>query len=586
MMHLNQNDYNNILSLQSHKRDVDQHDLTAGSAAEVNSEYFHTMYNNNRVNDAGAFLMSSPHKLYSKFPNQQDDQYPYPTPYGPVCASTIYTAAATSPMLPNPTAGIMAYRDLFSMVADESKPFVAKGTVRESFPIKLFKMLEHIDLHEPELANIVSWQPDGRSFLVHGDTKKMEEHILPRFFKGQKQYASFRRQLNLWGFRRINEKGANNGAYYHDMCIRGKPHLCRDISLMAQTRGSKRKEPRYDSTWGNVEEVESRINTHPALSTASKSVVPGAAERVSETSNSPSSSLSSSLPWTSRLSEEVGDQSQATSNFFILKNQYSAVDLEHFSRSPPRMTEDQTYRDLCSMVADESKPFVAKGSARESFPVKLFKMLEHIDLHEPELANIVSWQPDGRSFLIHGDTKKMEEHILPRFFKGQKQYASFRRQLNLRGFRRLNRMGAANGAYYHDMFIRGKPHLCRDISLMARAQSSSSNDSPRYDSTWGDVEGVKPRLNALVPGAAERVSETSNSLSSSLSCSGPRTSWLSEEEGDMTTAFDQLQADPNFFTLKNQYSGVDLEPFSGCPPQMTQDETHNMLDFLGKISRL
>jgi len=60
--------------------------------------------------------------------------------------------------------------------------------------------------------------------------------------------------------------------------------------------------------------------------------------------------------------------------------------------------------------------------------------------------------------------------ILPRYFKGQKQYASFRRQLNPRGFRRVYQKGAANGAYYHKMFLRGKPYLGRDISLMAQKQ--------------------------------------------------------------------------------------------------------------------
>ena len=44
---------------------------------------------------------------------------------------------------------IIAHCDLLSMGADQRKPFIAKGSVRESFPIKIFKMIEHIDLHEP-----------------------------------------------------------------------------------------------------------------------------------------------------------------------------------------------------------------------------------------------------------------------------------------------------------------------------------------------------------------------------------------------------------------------------------------------------
>ena len=354
-MRLNRNDYKNIMSLQSHNHhQIDQHDLTAtrsSSAAEVISEPSHTTMHSNsspRVNDAGAFLISSPHaSLFSKFPNQQDDQYSYQPPYAPVCASAIDTAAAAipTPTSPNPTTGIIAYRaEVFPMVADERK-LVAKGGVRQSFPMKLFKMLEHIDLHEPELANIVSWQPDGRSFLVHGGTKKMEEHILPRFFKGQKQYASFRRQLNLWGFRRVNQKGTDKGAYYHEMFLRSKPHLCRDMSLVAQTQGSSNSnDPHYESTWGNVEGVEPRFKTLPALALAGKYLAPGAAEQVSETSFSASSSPASSRPW---LSEEEGEKdTESDQSTFSLKNHYSAVDLEPFSGTPPRMTQEVTHNML------------------------------------------------------------------------------------------------------------------------------------------------------------------------------------------------------------------------------------------------
>jgi len=357
MMHLNANDDNNILTPPSQTNHIDQHDMNNedGSAVEVISEYSHNMYNNNRVNDAGAFPIRSPHALFSKYPNQQDDQFFYPPYFAPVCASIIIdTAAAATKPTPTPThpnAGIIAYRDLSSnMVADKRKPFVAKGGVRESFPIKLFKMLEHIDLHEPELANIVSWQPDGLSFLIQGGAKKMEQHILPRFFKGQKQYASFRRQLNLWGFRRINQKGTDKGAYYHEMFLRAKPNLCRDMSLlMARTQGSSssRNRPRYDSTLGNVEEVKPRFNTLAALAIAGNYLAPGATERVSETSFfSPGSTRPS---WISLLSEEGGDkdtatdQSTAASICFSLKNNYSAVDLEPFSGTPPQMTQDETH---------------------------------------------------------------------------------------------------------------------------------------------------------------------------------------------------------------------------------------------------
>lgn len=108
-------------------------------------------------------------------------------------------------------------------------PIVSKGGVTVPFPMKLQNMLDHIDLAEPALAEIVSWQPHGRCFLVH-KPKQFADSVLPRFFQ-QKKYASFQRQLNLYGFNRIT-KGPDRGSYYHELFLRGKKFLCRGIQRM------------------------------------------------------------------------------------------------------------------------------------------------------------------------------------------------------------------------------------------------------------------------------------------------------------------------------------------------------------------
>lgn len=102
----------------------------------------------------------------------------------------------------------------------------SKGGVTIPFPSKLYKMLDHIHSKEPELAEIVSWQPHGRCFLVH-KPKAFADNVLAMFFQ-QKKYASFQRQLNLYGFSRIT-KGPDRGSYYHELFLRGKEFLCRGI---------------------------------------------------------------------------------------------------------------------------------------------------------------------------------------------------------------------------------------------------------------------------------------------------------------------------------------------------------------------
>lgn len=134
------------------------------------------------------------------------------------------------------------YRD-HRLEPDNVKPFSTKGGVDMPFPVKLYHMLEYIDLHEPMLANIISWQPHGRCFLCR-DAAEMEKLILPIYFK-HGNFNSFRRQLNMWGFIRLNQEGPDNGAYYHDLFLRSKRYLCRDIKKINRSRFKASQEPRF-----------------------------------------------------------------------------------------------------------------------------------------------------------------------------------------------------------------------------------------------------------------------------------------------------------------------------------------------------
>ncbi|GFH61849.1 hypothetical protein CTEN210_18325 [Chaetoceros tenuissimus] len=95
------------------------------------------------------------------------------------------------------------------------------------FPVKLFLLLKYIDLKEPQLKTIISWNHHGRSFKIH-DHKQFRQIILPRFYANISK-ETFRRQLSLWGFRRISYGVENNGSYYHEKFLRSKDYLCRLI---------------------------------------------------------------------------------------------------------------------------------------------------------------------------------------------------------------------------------------------------------------------------------------------------------------------------------------------------------------------
>jgi len=80
-------------------------------------------------------------------------------------------------------------------------------------------MLERIE--DDGYGDVVEWQPHGRCFAV----KKPEvfKDLLPRYFTLTK-IASFQRQLNLYGFKRLS-KGRDRNCYYHEFFLRGKPFL-------------------------------------------------------------------------------------------------------------------------------------------------------------------------------------------------------------------------------------------------------------------------------------------------------------------------------------------------------------------------
>jgi len=110
-----------------------------------------------------------------------------------------------------------------------------RGGVPVPFPLKLHELLDTIEADGH--ADVLSWQPHGRSFRVH-KTKEFVETIMPRYFR-QSKLTSFQRQLNLYGFARIT-KGRDKGGYYHELFLRGKLFLANRIQRN-KVKGTKIK---------------------------------------------------------------------------------------------------------------------------------------------------------------------------------------------------------------------------------------------------------------------------------------------------------------------------------------------------------
>ena len=92
------------------------------------------------------------------------------------------------------------------------------------FPVKLHDMLENED------PRVICWIRDGYAFKVV-DYEKFSEVVLPKYYRHCK-FESFQRQLNLYGFKRIQGQ-EDEGGYHHPNCIKGRKDLAAHIRWRA-----------------------------------------------------------------------------------------------------------------------------------------------------------------------------------------------------------------------------------------------------------------------------------------------------------------------------------------------------------------
>lgn len=118
-----------------------------------------------------------------------------------------------------------------------------------AFLTKLWTLVE-----DPETDPLICWSPSGTSFHVF-DQGRFSKEVLPKFFK-HNNMASFIRQLNMYGFRKVVhiEQGGlvkperDDTEFQHPFFIRGQEHLLENIKRKVTSVSSVRQEEMKIST--------------------------------------------------------------------------------------------------------------------------------------------------------------------------------------------------------------------------------------------------------------------------------------------------------------------------------------------------
>jgi HSF-type DNA-binding len=192
-----------------------------------------------------------------------------------------------------------------------------------------------------------------------------------------------------------------------------------------------------------------------------------AASAVQAKASLSSSALSSSFAGS--LSPQVGP---VNLNLMSSMRQPASLPVPELSTVEKKKKIAQTLKALGTSLRSRYDPFIdcidiedpeedtasrrSRGGVSEHFPERLHRML--LDVEEEGKGGIVAFMPHGRAFAVIDESKFVEE-IMPKYFK-QSKWNSFARQLNLYGFVRMA-SGPDAGAYYHELFLKSRPSLCK-----------------------------------------------------------------------------------------------------------------------------
>lgn len=165
-------------------------------------------------------------------------------------------------------ASLVASDEVCDVVDSSKTSFSTKD--KATFPMRL-----HAILADTTIQDVISWLPNGNSFVILRPDA-FTKSVLPRYFtseassKGGHKYPSFTRKLNRWGFRQIS-RGADAGAFRHELFRRDQPELCRRIVCKKSRKAHKDNNDVASSSNTSITSGEKRSRSVSATVTVSTS---------------------------------------------------------------------------------------------------------------------------------------------------------------------------------------------------------------------------------------------------------------------------------------------------------------------------
>lgn len=187
------------------------------------------------------------------------------------------------------------------------------------------------------------------------------------------------------------------------------------------------------------------------------------------------------------------------SSVFVTKNAIKAHCVIASSKDESKKKENtERTNDACGSTASVKLSYSKIKDLDEETPKTFPQVLMEI-LSNEDHADILSWLPHGKSFIIY-KKKSFALAVLPLYFKGT-LFTSFTRKLNRWGFTRITR-GPEMGSYFHMSFLRDSPELCLEMSSNNSTKKKTSSETNqtatfgplRHDFAHNPTAGIGPKM--------------------------------------------------------------------------------------------